>query len=119
MTIGSLANLTFAFGAIRDSSQPNPLSPVERLALILIYDGLGMGAGEISIRQMHSHLGTDDPSEAESTLISLARRGLVRMTTIEGGAAFVATAIADEGEIENVREHDGCRRPFHNWTGTP
>ena len=118
MTIGSLANLAFAFNTIRDASGPKSLSPVERLALILIYDRLGMGAGEINVRQMHGYLGTDDPSAAESTLISLARRGLIRMTAFEDGAAFVATAIADEREIANVREHDGCRQPFHDWTGT-
>lgn len=117
MTIGSTANIAFAFTALKQSG-PHPLSPVERLALILIGDAFGMGAAKVSVSKFHQMLGTDDPLDAQAALSALAAKGLIRLSQFRDGEAYAASSIATEREIATARDYAACDWPFHNWAGT-
>lgn len=117
MTIGSTANLGFAFETMRRSRGHVPLGPEHRLALILLADKFGMGAAMVEISEMHQLLGTEDPSHVEGILARLAASGFIRLTKFHEDTAFAGSTIATDAEIAVARRHLQCDWPFHNWAG--
>ncbi|MER8540265.1 hypothetical protein NKH17_12500 [Mesorhizobium sp. M1334] len=117
MTIGSTANIAFAFETIRKTGRPFLLGPEHRLALILLSDRFGMGASMIDIGEMHRLLGTEDPSHVKGILARLAVAGVIRLTQFVDDTVFAGSSIATEAEIADVRRHLRCDWPFHNWAG--
>src|SRR5690606_30787923 len=117
MTIGSTANIAAALEAIKESRSPGAMPPIERLALLLISDRLGMGATQLDVRTLHALLGTEDPSEAKEAVTALSRRGLLLLSRWRDDVAFIGSTIATEQEISDARRALGCDWHFIKWTG--
>lgn len=118
MTIGSTANLGFAFDTLRTWRGEKALDPAHRLLLILISDQFGNGACVVSNNRLQPLTGLGDPIEVGDGLVWLARCGLIRLSRYQDfDTAFAGSIIATEAEIAAARHALGCNWPFHNWPG--
>ncbi len=115
MTIGSTANIAFAFAEANNAQ--SSIDATGKLLLILIADQCAPGAAVVDLLRLGQLVSVKTPSIVHRHLLILAQFGLLNVSDIHEGKTLCSLPIATWDEVSEFRREAKCDWRFIRGPG--